>query len=66
MRAADSVDQTALGALNHMSIFVSLEPHENEPDENHLYLVDVGFGALNINAPLRLCEQTYCSDTSSP
>lgn len=39
-----------------MTIFVSFEDDANTSDESHLWLADVGFGALNINQPLPLRE----------
>ncbi|CAD6583042.1 MAG: N-terminal acetyltransferase [Cyphobasidiales sp. Tagirdzhanova-0007] len=38
--------------LNHMILFVSFQEDPDIPDEEHLYIVDVGFGGANITAPL--------------
>lgn len=45
-----------LGGINHMTIFVSFNEDPQASDEKHLYLVDVGFGALGLVAPIPLRE----------
>lgn len=43
--------------VTHMTIFVTLNDDPDAPDEDHLYLVDVGFGAGSITQPLSLRRQ---------
>ena len=40
--------------VSHMTIFVALNDNSDEPDDDHLYLTDVGFGGLAITQPLPL------------
>lgn len=39
-----------------MCTFVSLQDDPARPDEEHLWLVDVGFGGPNLNQPIPLRE----------
>ena len=45
--------------LNHFTIFVAFNEDPNLSDEDHLYLVDVGFGGANITVPLPICKHFF-------
>ncbi|CAD6578792.1 MAG: hypothetical protein CYPHOPRED_000674 [Cyphobasidiales sp. Tagirdzhanova-0007] len=47
-----------------MTIFVSFSENASEPDEDHLYLVDVGFGKWGLLAPIPLHTDVVLKDST--
>lgn len=53
-----SASNFQLGIQSHMTIFVTFEDSSDEQNDEHLYLVDVGFGRACIPQPMPLREHS--------